>query len=704
MDNDRFLVCGDAAPKLSNECEEKTTRLHLYGEDDDNKVTLKINELQEQMYKEAPPRFRDLLDIATYVYAADQTSRRGANDVDTFGSYWRRHFRFFVPVRDIEFWNSPEVRECLIDTLNFLSDDRYEFTFSRIERQDPFQSLLNFNEQGAAYGFPEQVVMYSGGLDSLGGAVEEVVNQKRRVMLVNHRSTQKLDRRYAKLRDQIDAKSPNNQPSHIRVTVHKKKWMNQEATQRSRYFNNVALGATIANMLGQSNVRFYENGIISLNLPVCAQVVGGKATRTTHPRVIDGFEKLLSQVSSQTFVVDNPFRWKTKSEVAELILRAGCAELIADSISCTHTWEITNKHSHCGYCSQCVDRRFAIAAAGLEQHDPLSQYRMDVFTESRSERDHVNGDKVLFASYLERSNQVDRIDSPLGFLRCFPEVARALQYLDGDAGASVQRCYEMYKRHSDEVNRVIDKMLALHRQAIRQRTLPPDAMLRIVYESNLPSTATATPVKDELPASIFRRRGGAWQARFQGGQEFIVLPQKGADYIHRLLSTPGEALDAVDIVCSAAADYCHYLMNAQAAIDDGLRSRHNPLLDTLGEIADWEAIGQYRDEANRLRGEIDRARADQNEGLVRELESEIAEIVATINSALGIGGKLRRAKDKRKNIRDGFRSNVKRAIEKIEQSDPNFAKHLKEYLTFGDCPKYHPPEAVAWELRPVVNE
>ncbi len=608
-------------------------------------------------------------------------------------------------MRDVEFWTSSEVHECLTDTLNFLSDDRYDFTFSPLREQYPFQTLLNFNEQGAAYGFPEQVVMYSGGLDSLGGAVEEVVNQKRRVMLVNHRSTQKLDKRYAKLQGLLDAKAPNNPPAHIRVTVHKKKWMNQEVTQRSRSFLYVALGATIANMLGQSSVRFYENGIISLNLPVCAQVVGGKATRTTHPRVIRGFETLLSQVSSQTFVVDNPFRWKTKAEVTEVIAKAGCGDLIAESISCTHTWEITNEHSHCGYCSQCIDRRFAVIAAGLEQHDPLSQFGMDVFTESRSKREHVNEDKTLFASYLERANQVDQVDGPLQFLKCFPEVARALQYMDGDAGASVQRCYEMYKRHSGEVNRVIERMLAVHGQAIRQRTLPPDAMLRIVYESNLPTSVSAAPVKDELPDSIFRRRGGAWQARFQGGRDFIVLPHKGADYIHHLLSMPGEAIDAVDIVCGAAAVYCDYLISIQTTIDEGLHSRHNPLLETLGDISDWDAVKQYRDEAKELLVAIDRARADRNEPLIKELENDMAMVVAKINEAVGVGGKLKQANDKRKNIRDGFRNNVNRVIEKqIEKTDPALAKHLKDHITFGNHPKYTSPEAVSWELRPIINE
>src|SRR5690606_19090728 len=119
--------------------------------------------------------------------------------------------------------------------------------------------------------------------------------------LVNHRPTQKLDKRYQAIREILDAKAPNNPPCHIRVTVHKKKWLNKEYTQRTRSFLFVSLGATIANMLGLSNVRFYENGVISMNLPVCAQVVGGKATRTTHPRVLHSFQTLLSMIADHPF-------------------------------------------------------------------------------------------------------------------------------------------------------------------------------------------------------------------------------------------------------------------------------------------------------------------------------------------------------------------------------------------------------------------
>lgn len=702
MTDEHYVICGEAAPRVPETA--KAVRLHLYGADDKGKITLRINELQEELFKEVPARFRDLLEIAAYVYTADQAIVRGARDCDTFGSHWRRDLRFHVPVRDLDFWQAAEVRACLAETLGFLSDDHYTFEFIKLREQDPFQRLMNFNRDGELLGFPEQVVMYSGGLDSLGGAVEEAVNQRRRVVLVNHRATPKLDKRYALLRNLISAKAPNNPPAHVRVTMHKKKWMNREHTQRSRSFLYVAIGATIAEMLGQSSVRFYENGVISLNLPLCAQVVGGKATRTTHPKTISGFEALVSLVADRRFEVANPFQWKTKSEVVELIAKAGCAELIAESISCTHTKDITNEQPHCGYCTQCVDRRFAVMAAGQEQHDPLIQYRMDVFTESRSRYDHVNEDKTLFANYMERANEAGTVSGPLQFLKRFPEVARTLKYVDGDPGATVQRCYEMYRRHSSEVNRVIERLFALHGTAIRERTLPVDAMLRMVYESVLPTSMPVVPSQDtELPQNVFRRHGEAWQVRFQGRRDFTVLPSLGADYICRLLASPGESLSAIETVCGAAADHCSYLIAAQQAVDAGLRSGANPLLETLGKISDWQAVKAYRKEAKELRADIERARAEHNEPRVLELQQDMAILIAKIHESVGVGGKLKEAGDKRKSIRDGFRNAVKRVINKVRETDAALADHFDNSFSYGNYPKYEPADPISWEIEPVIN-
>ena len=53
----------------------------------------------------------------------------------------------------------------------------------------------------------------------------------------------------------------------------------------------------------------------SLNLPVSPQVLGGRASRTTHPKVLDAFERLFRELFQPEFVVDNPFQWMTKADV-----------------------------------------------------------------------------------------------------------------------------------------------------------------------------------------------------------------------------------------------------------------------------------------------------------------------------------------------------------------------------------------------------
>jgi 7-cyano-7-deazaguanine synthase in queuosine biosynthesis len=63
--------------------------------------------------------------------------------------------------------------------------------------------------------------------------------------------------------------------------------------------------------------------------------------------------------------VDNPYFWHTKTDVLQEMRRLGFQHLIAHTRSCAHVRDMTRMHSHCGRCSQCIDRRFAVLATGL---------------------------------------------------------------------------------------------------------------------------------------------------------------------------------------------------------------------------------------------------------------------------------------------------------------------------------------------------
>jgi hypothetical protein len=208
-----------------------------------------------------------------------------------------------------------------------------------------------------------------------------------------------------------------------------------------------------------------------------------------------------------------------------------------------------------------------------------------------------------------------------------------------------------------------------------------------------------------LPEHIFRRSGGAWQVRFRGQEPFTILSWLGASYIHGLLNSHGESMPVIDIVSRAAIDCCDHAVSTHDAIEAGLESTTNPLLESLGHISDWESIKAYRLQTTELLADLERARQDHDNVTELQIESDLAMITGLINEAIGIGGRLKQAGNKRKNISDSFRNNVKRVINRqIRETDPALAKHLDESILFGYTPRYIPKPGITWETTPVRNE
>lgn len=706
MQDKRYVLCGNVSAQGISEDPARDLRLRLSGRPGHGNITLRIEDVHSKLFSSVPSRFHDLLEIATYVYSADQVIRRGADDVDTFGDGWRRDLHFVVPVRDPDFWSSAQVQDTLCSTLGFLSDDQYRFDFVKLDQEHPFQQYLQFDDTQQVYGKPEQVVMFSGGLDSLAGAIDEVVNQKRRVLLVTHKSTSKLNKRHRTLEQMLAEKAGDNVPHRISVRVHKAKELNHEYTQRSRSFLYVSIGATIARMLNLKSVRFYENGVISLNLPVCAQVVGGRATRTTHPRVMKGFQDLLSLVAGEPFTVENPYIWKTKADVVKIITDAGCHDLIKHSMTCTHTWEMTNQHTHCGGCSQCIDRRFAILAAKADQHDPVEHYKVDVFTQSRDKGE----DKIMAAAYLERANQVKNLTDVTQFVSSYPDVGRVLKYLNySSAGQAAQRVFDLYKRHANEVMGALDDLLSRYSKEIRERTLPGDCLLRTAYESGSVVSMPAVVSAEKLPDNIFRKRGGVWEARFQGRGRHTILIQgvdKGAEYINLLLAFPDRETSVYEIAVGSAANAIDLPANTGVApedIEEGFQVTQGVPLGDAGDVADRQALREWQQRARELLGEIEEARDAGDHARIEEIEEEMAFLTKAMEGGKGLGGRQRRVGDKRKNVRDAFRNAVDRAIRQIEKYDKPLAEHLKASIKYGNEVVYRPGMAITWEVRPIVN-
>jgi len=469
---DHIIRCGASASSVSKAKQHSLLSLNLWG--NKSNITLKISDISEKMCASLPDAVLDLIEIATYVYCADQAITRGGSGVINYGSDWRRNMQFQVPIRCHDFWTREEVTETLIETLDFLSDDNYSFNFSKLANPPNAATYLDFQSESNEGFKADEVLLFSGGLDSLSGAIQELKGEERRVALVSHRPVPKIYKRQQVLVNELK-KITTTKLLHVPVWVNKDESLGKEYTQRSRSFLYACLATGVATLFGLSRIRFYENGVLSFNIPISAQVLGARATRSTHPKALRGFERLFSLVLDKDFLVENPFEWKTKAEISSLLLSNNAGNLIKHSVSCTRTFEATKLHSHCGTCSQCIDRRFGILAANAAVFDPDEMYKVDVLTGPREPGES----KTLIESYVRTAREITGMDDAQFFER-FPELNRALHHMSGSADDIAGRIFELYKRHAKGVEDVLSEALKAHSLDLLHGNLPDSSILSIV--------------------------------------------------------------------------------------------------------------------------------------------------------------------------------------------------------------------------------
>ena len=655
----------------------------------DGNVHLKIEDVSKGLVEKVPPIFLDLIDISTYVYCADQAFRR--NGRDALGEDWRRQLNFQIAVRRPDIWSSPGVMDDLVSTLSFLSEDEYSFEFSLLQEAPSAQRYFDFG-QSPWGGHIDGVMLFSSGLDSLAGAIQESIVERRKVILVNHRSQEKLTPRYEILRQMLRDRAGPFSPVHIPVRINKDEHLTHEYTQRSRSFLCAALGATVASMVGLSKIRFYENGVVSLNLPPSPQVVGARATRTTHPRVLAGFESLFTRISGKPFKVENPFLWNTKTEVVRLIANNGCGPLIEHSFSCASTMRSSHEHSHCGECSQCIDRRFAVLAAEQEHNDPAAQYRIDLLTGARGE----GLPRSMLAAYLETANRIRRM-SELDFFSTFGEATRVLGYVQGGTRSTAAKIFDLHRRHADEVARVVARAIGQYGDQLFARQLPADCLLRLVLDT---SVVQYSPPVDSGPENYVERAGKGWAIRFKGRKPKLYPDEVGFLYLQVLFANPGRVFSASELDARIRHKVVNFRMKVVNASD--LQESQSAITPgTFGDdVLDPQTLEDYR---NRLRA-IDQllpmleagVRLDRLEK-IESLQQERTELRAALRHHQTPSGRPRQLGADRDKARTRVCNAIGRALKHIDEYDKPLREHLRgPTLKLGYTISYDPPEPRVW--------
>jgi 7-cyano-7-deazaguanine synthase in queuosine biosynthesis len=382
----------------------------------------------------------DLLILAALVYAADTRIPRAAFAQDS----WSREIRLELPVRDPARWAA--AAPLLRRLLRFLSGDIWEIAF----RPRPAR-LMDLAPPRRLNAPPyDSVCLFSGGLDSLVGAID-LLTADRRLVLVSHASEGATSDSQNQLIEVL--KKQFGAIHRLRFWIGFNKSLLDRAgsiedTTRARSFLFFAAAAFAASSIFDREVIITvpENGLISLNVPLDPLRLGSLSTRTTHPFYVASWNDLLQALAIPARI-ETPYLHKTKGEML-----AECAEqdvlgaALTSSMSCSAPTKgrwMGRPTEHCGYCVPCLIRRAAITAAFGD--DPTAYTLADLHARNLN-------------SAKSEGRQVRSFQLAAERIRAHPEIAAALIHKPGplnDRQNDLEQLAAVYRRGMGEVGALL---------------------------------------------------------------------------------------------------------------------------------------------------------------------------------------------------------------------------------------------------------
>jgi len=400
-------------------------------------ISFDFDQLEGYVGHELDSLIRDLLDIAVIVYMSDRYRKRDEN--------WCRKIGIRMPVRNVSIWDA--VKGDIVNLMSLLTGDDFDIYFVRGQGASTrFDGTKKANEDKRC------VCLFSGGLDSLSGAVWALENRFKPI-LASHYSIGFFHSIQFKLATSLGALYKTDVPfwpvyltRSKRASVIRPLNKPVEDSQWSRSFLYLSIGTAYALDQGIETVFIFENGILSINVPVSEARMN---TRTAHPKFLGMYESLIHNVFGVKVRILNPFAARTKSEVVKQLDDERFRSLVRESISC---WEYPRgvnllakrrgvsgfQGKHCGICFPCIVRRISLYNAGLSDRD--DSYVINVF----SEYPNVGRSAITTMTDLLRfCDQMDRKD-PKEILFEYPHFSIDVE------GVDPLELVDVYKRFGRE--------------------------------------------------------------------------------------------------------------------------------------------------------------------------------------------------------------------------------------------------------------
>lgn len=681
----RALIQCDSAPvSVALERETWDVRYEIATVGDGADINMRIDALASLTLNDVPMRAADLLTISAYCMAADQRVDRGTTRVDVHREHWRRRLTLVIPVADPEFWEQDEVTKALAKALHFATEDTWSFVFTQGELKRGKRMLFNMEIERQLLGSPDVVILFSGGMDSLCATVEAYADLDMRPLLVSHRSAAQITGTQKHLHDRLRAQFPKWSWPWIGFALHRTDGEDSDPSQRTRAFLLAALGFSLADALGIDRVVLADNGYVSINPPISRELVGALASRGTHPTLLRLMQVLANLVFARPIRIENPLADRTRAEALNVLKRHGCAELLGETSTCGkfRSPALSRAVPHCGGCSQCVDRRFAVMRSGLEEYDPAQRYKIDIFQDELPDGEPIK----IATSYVAFAQRV-RPMTPEQLFEAYSELFNALDPSAADSPLAGIRLTDVLQRHSQEVIDVLGQMYGEHRIALAQGTMPPRSLLPLVSSGGIAPTQSpslhpeAAGERDSRKPRLVKERR-YWHVEFDG-EKAIVDDLKGMSMLTRLLKAPGHEFRALDLMSGGST-------GTKTAPEDGLSIAALP-----DSLIDNEAKRSIRARALMLQLELDNGVSGSRR---EEIRDELEQLTSYLTQAKGLGANSRRFPDDEERARTAVRKALGITLKRIEIAHPTLHQHLRDSLRTGHLCVYDPRPVLQWAI------
>jgi hypothetical protein len=205
--------------------------------------------------------------------------------------------------------------------------------------------------------------------------------------------------------------------------------------------------------------------------------------------------------------------------------------------------------------------------------------------------------------------------------------------------------------------------IALARDALRRVRAMPRATPQSATETTDIGTAAAR----------FVDRGDVYEVAF-AGRAVLAKTTKGLADIAHLLARPRQDVHCLELMGASVQE------------------------SSTGEVLDHTARRAYEERIRDLQEDLVRAEDDHDLARAEQLQAELDALVEQLASALGLGGRSRRAGSTVERARSAVTQRVRATIRRLHGELPELGRHLDAAITTGTFCSYRPEHDIEWNL------